>query len=44
MAASITISKILAPQPTTTRGQPTQLASDSKGQRLAYAVGGQEGV
>ncbi|KAG5289389.1 stress protein p66 [Histoplasma ohiense] len=28
---------ILAPSPSTTRGQPTQLSCDSKGERLAYA-------
>ena len=38
--ASITIDKILAPLPATTRGQPTQLSSDPKGERLAYAVSG----
>ncbi|CAG9999492.1 unnamed protein product [Clonostachys byssicola] len=36
---SITIDRILAAVPTTTRGQPTQLSADSKGQRLAYASG-----
>lgn len=30
---------IWAPSPTTTRGQPTPLSADSKGQRIAYAVG-----
>ena len=29
---------IWAASPSTTRGQPTQLSSDSKGERLAYAV------
>jgi len=36
---SITIQHILAAVPTTTRGQPTQLSADPKGQRLAYASG-----
>ncbi|KAM3508171.1 hypothetical protein MY11210_006833 [Beauveria gryllotalpidicola] len=36
---AITISKILAAAPATTRGQPTQLSTDSKGQRIAYASG-----
>jgi hypothetical protein len=35
---SITIEKILAASPSTTRGQPTQLSVDSRGERLAYAV------
>ncbi|KFA74156.1 hypothetical protein S40288_06527 [Stachybotrys chartarum IBT 40288] len=35
---SITIQRILAAVPATTRGQPTQLSTDSKGQRIAYAV------
>ncbi|KAJ5234450.1 uncharacterized protein N7469_003618 [Penicillium citrinum] len=34
---SITNESIWAPSPSTTRGQPTQLSSDSKGERLAYA-------
>lgn len=38
-APSITIDRILAAIPATTRGQPTQLSADSKGQRIAYAVG-----
>ncbi|POR38647.1 Ketol-acid reductoisomerase, mitochondrial [Tolypocladium paradoxum] len=36
---SITISRILAAAPATTRGQPTQLSADPKGQRIAYASG-----
>ncbi|OAQ82809.1 actin cortical patch component [Purpureocillium lilacinum] len=36
---SITIERILAAVPATTRGQPTQLSADSKGQRIAYASG-----
>lgn len=36
---SITIDKILAAAPVTTRGQPTQLSCDAKGERIAYAVG-----
>lgn len=35
---SITIDKILAASPNTERGRPTQLSSDPKGERLAYAV------
>lgn len=35
---SIVIEKILAASPATTRGQPTQLSTDSKGERIAYAV------
>lgn len=35
---SIEIQKILAASPSTTRGQPTQLSCDSKGERIAYAV------
>lgn len=35
---SITIDKILAAVPATTRGQPTQLSCDAKGERIAYAV------
>ena len=35
---SITIDKILAAAPATTRGQPTQLSCDAKGERIAYAV------
>ncbi|PGH19061.1 hypothetical protein AJ79_00095 [Helicocarpus griseus UAMH5409] len=34
---SIKNNVILAPSPSTTRGQPTQLSADSKGERLAYA-------
>ncbi|KAJ5202847.1 hypothetical protein N7449_004926 [Penicillium cf. viridicatum] len=34
---SLTNESIWAPSPSTTRGQPTQLSSDSKGERLAYA-------
>lgn len=37
-APTITIDRILAAVPSTTRGQATQLSADSKGQRLAYAV------
>jgi hypothetical protein len=40
-AMSIVIDKILAASPTTTRGQPTQLSTDPKGERIAYAVSGQ---
>ncbi|KLU92255.1 WD repeat-containing protein 2 [Magnaporthiopsis poae ATCC 64411] len=36
---SVTIDKILAAAPTTTRGQPTQLSCDAKGERIAYASG-----
>ncbi|CAN8105774.1 unnamed protein product [Discula destructiva] len=36
---SITIDKILAAAPITTRGQPTQLSVDAKGERIAYASG-----
>ncbi|KAK3682111.1 WD40-repeat-containing domain protein [Podospora appendiculata] len=36
---SIEIEKILAASPATTRGQPTQLSTDPKGQRIAYASG-----
>jgi hypothetical protein len=35
---SITIEKILAASPATARGQPTQLSTDAKGERIAYAV------
>ena len=35
---SIEIEKILAAAPATTRGQPTQLSCDPKGERIAYAV------
>lgn len=35
---TITLERILAAVPSTTRGQPTQLSADAKGQRLAYAV------
>lgn len=37
-APSISIDRILAAVPTTTRGQATQLSADAKGQRIAYAV------
>ncbi|KAH9223420.1 hypothetical protein DL95DRAFT_431393 [Leptodontidium sp. 2 PMI_412] len=36
---SITIDKILAASPNTERGRPTQLSSDPKGERIAYASG-----
>jgi len=36
---SIEIDKILAASPATTRGQPTQLSVDAKGERIAYAAG-----
>ncbi|AEO64553.1 uncharacterized protein THITE_2110814 [Thermothielavioides terrestris NRRL 8126] len=36
---SIEIEKILAAAPATTRGQPTQLSCDPKGERIAYASG-----
>ncbi|KAL2264956.1 hypothetical protein VTJ83DRAFT_7466 [Remersonia thermophila] len=36
---SIELEKILAAAPATTRGQPTQLSADPKGQRIAYASG-----
>ncbi|XXH03607.1 N-acetylglucosaminyldiphosphodolichol N-acetylglucosaminyltransferase catalytic subunit alg13 [Hypoxylon texense] len=36
---SITIEKILAASPVTARGQPTQLSTDAKGERIAYASG-----
>lgn len=36
---SIACDKILAASPNTTRGQPTQLSTDSKGERIAYASG-----
>ncbi|KAF1809335.1 WD40 repeat-like protein [Eremomyces bilateralis CBS 781.70] len=36
---SIVSESIWAAAPTTTRGQPTQLSTDSKGERLAYASG-----
>ncbi|KAK0644498.1 WD40-repeat-containing domain protein [Cercophora newfieldiana] len=36
---SIEIEKILAASPATTRGQPTQLSVDAKGERIAYASG-----
>lgn len=35
---SIALDKILAASPNTERGRPTQLSSDPKGERLAYAV------
>jgi hypothetical protein len=35
---SVEIEKILAAAPATTRGQPTQLSCDPKGERIAYAV------
>ncbi|OAA53063.1 actin cortical patch [Niveomyces insectorum RCEF 264] len=37
--ATITVDKILAASPTTIRGQPTQLSTDAKGQRITYASG-----
>ncbi|KAJ1326351.1 WD repeat-containing protein 1 (actin-interacting protein 1) [Microdochium nivale] len=36
---SLAIDKILAAAPVTARGQPTQLSTDGKGERLAYASG-----
>ncbi|PHH89857.1 hypothetical protein CDD83_5091 [Cordyceps sp. RAO-2017] len=36
---SISNCRILAAAPATTRGQPTQLSADAKGQRIAYASG-----
>ncbi|OTA70307.1 WD40 repeat-like protein [Hypoxylon sp. EC38] len=36
---SITIEKILAASSATARGQPTQLSTDPKGERIAYASG-----
>ncbi|KAG5920847.1 hypothetical protein E4U42_006058 [Claviceps africana] len=36
---SISLNRILAAAPATTRGQPTQLSADPKGQRIAYASG-----
>ncbi|KAI1763947.1 WD40 repeat-like protein [Hypoxylon sp. FL1150] len=36
---SITVEKILAASPVTARGQPTQLSTDAKGERIAYASG-----
>ncbi|KAK3900437.1 WD40-repeat-containing domain protein [Staphylotrichum tortipilum] len=36
---SIELEKILAAAPATTRGQPTQLSCDNKGERIAYASG-----
>ncbi|KAI1140459.1 WD40 repeat-like protein [Hypoxylon sp. FL0543] len=36
---SITLEKILAASSTTARGQPTQLSTDPKGERIAYASG-----
>ncbi len=35
---SIELEKTLAAAPATTRGQPTQLSTDAKGERIAYAV------
>jgi hypothetical protein len=35
---SIVINKILAASPNTERGLPTQLSTDPKGERIAYAV------
>lgn len=35
---AITLERVLAAVPATTRGQPTPLSTDSKGQRIAYAV------
>ncbi|KAM0234664.1 hypothetical protein ACHAP5_009973 [Fusarium lateritium] len=36
---SITLDRILAANPITTRGQPTHISADSKGQRIAYPCG-----
>ncbi|KAK4134007.1 WD40 repeat-like protein [Trichocladium antarcticum] len=36
---SLEIEKILAANPATTRGQPTQLSCDPRGERIAYASG-----
>ncbi|CAG8977419.1 hypothetical protein HYALB_00007751 [Hymenoscyphus albidus] len=36
---SVIIEKILAAAPTTERGRPTQLSTDPKGERIAYASG-----
>ncbi|CAJ2502763.1 Uu.00g101570.m01.CDS01 [Anthostomella pinea] len=36
---SVSIEKIFAASPATTRGQPTQLSTDAKGERIAYASG-----
>ncbi|EHL03488.1 putative Uncharacterized WD repeat-containing protein C9G1.05 [Glarea lozoyensis 74030] len=36
---SVTIEKILAASPNTERGRPTQLSTDPKGERIAYASG-----
>ncbi|KHN96973.1 WD40 repeat-like-containing domain protein [Metarhizium album ARSEF 1941] len=38
-APAVTLNRILAAAPSTTRGQPTQLSADPKGQRIAYASG-----
>lgn len=38
-APSLEIDRILAAVPATNRGQPTQLSTDAKGKRIAYAVG-----
>ena len=35
---SLAINKILAASPNTERGRPTQLSTDPKGERIAYAV------
>jgi WD repeat-containing protein 1 (actin-interacting protein 1) len=35
---SITLEKILAANPATLRGQPTQISADAKGERITYAV------
>lgn len=35
---SIELETILAANPATTRGQPTILSCDAKGERIAYAV------
>lgn len=35
---SIELETILAANPATTRGQPTVLSCDAKGERIAYAV------
>jgi hypothetical protein len=36
--ADVTTEAIWAPLPSTTRGQPTILSADAKGERIAYAV------
>jgi hypothetical protein len=35
---SIELETVLAANPATTRGQPTVLSCDAKGERIAYAV------